>query len=55
MGRSCVAEGVETATQFHVLRSVGVEAYQGWLLSKAVPAADFRELLRRGPLHIPRD
>jgi diguanylate cyclase (GGDEF)-like protein/PAS domain S-box-containing protein len=55
MGRSCVAEGVETATQFHVLRSVGVEAYQGWLLSRPVPAADFRELLRMGPLHIPRD
>ena len=33
MGRSCVAEGVETATQFHVLRGIGVEAYQGWLMS----------------------
>jgi diguanylate cyclase (GGDEF)-like protein/PAS domain S-box-containing protein len=55
MGRSCVAEGVESATQFHVLRSVGVEAYQGWLLSRPVPAAEFRELLRLGPLHIPRD
>lgn len=55
MGRSCVAEGVENATQFHVLRSVGVEAYQGWLLSRAVPAKDFRELLRRGPVHIPKD
>jgi EAL domain-containing protein (putative c-di-GMP-specific phosphodiesterase class I) len=55
MGRSCVAEGVESATQFHVLRSVGVEAYQGWLLSRPVPATEFRELLRLGPLHIPRD
>jgi hypothetical protein len=55
MGRSCVAEGVETATQFHVLRSVGVEAYQGWLLSRPMPATDFRELLRMGPLTIPRD
>jgi diguanylate cyclase (GGDEF)-like protein/PAS domain S-box-containing protein len=55
MGRSCVAEGVENATQFHVLRSVGVEAYQGWLLSRPVPAAQFRELLQRGPLPIPRD
>ena len=55
MGRSCVAEGVENATQFHVLRSVGVEAYQGWLLSRAVPAKEFRELLQRGPLTIPRD
>jgi EAL domain-containing protein (putative c-di-GMP-specific phosphodiesterase class I) len=55
MGRSCVAEGVENATQFHVLRSVGVEAYQGWLLSRPVPAKAFRELLQRGPLTIPRD
>ncbi|HEU5473753.1 MAG TPA: EAL domain-containing protein [Actinophytocola sp.] len=55
MGRSCVAEGVENATQFHVLRSVGVEAYQGWLLSRPVPAVEFRELLRMGPLHIPQD
>jgi len=55
MGRSCVAEGVETATQLHVLRSMGVEAYQGYLLSKPVPAAEFRELLRMGPLRIPRD
>jgi diguanylate cyclase (GGDEF)-like protein/PAS domain S-box-containing protein len=55
MGRSCVAEGVENATQFHVLRSVGVEAYQGWLLSHPVPAAEFRELLRRGPVLIPKD
>lgn len=55
MGRSCIAEGVENATQFHVLRTVGVEAYQGWLLSHPVPAGEFRELLKLGPLHIPGD
>jgi diguanylate cyclase (GGDEF)-like protein/PAS domain S-box-containing protein len=54
MGRSCVAEGVETATQFHVLRGVGVDAYQGWLFSRAVPIKEFRALLERGPLHVPR-
>ncbi|MGB3444280.1 MAG: EAL domain-containing protein [Actinophytocola sp.] len=54
MGRTCVAEGVETDSQFHVLRSFGVEAYQGWLLSKPLPAKEFRELLRMGPVHIPR-
>ena len=54
MGRSCVAEGVELESQFHVLRSFGVEAYQGWLLSQALPANEFRELLRLGPVHIPR-
>ncbi|WP_424189307.1 putative bifunctional diguanylate cyclase/phosphodiesterase [Actinokineospora sp. G85] len=53
MGRSCVAEGVENATQFHVLRGVGVDAYQGWLLSRPIPARDFREVLKLGPVHIP--
>jgi diguanylate cyclase (GGDEF)-like protein/PAS domain S-box-containing protein len=54
MGRSCVAEGVETATQFHVLRGVGVDAYQGWLFSRAVPIKEFRAVLELGPLHVPR-
>ncbi|WP_373289952.1 EAL domain-containing protein [Longimycelium tulufanense] len=54
MDRQCVAEGVETATQFHVLRGVGVDAYQGWLFSRAVPAREFRALLNTGPLHVPR-
>jgi EAL domain-containing protein (putative c-di-GMP-specific phosphodiesterase class I) len=53
MGRSCVAEGVEVESQFHVLRSFGVEAYQGWLLSEPLPAEEFRELLSSGPLQIP--
>lgn len=53
MGRTCVAEGVETETQFNALRDIGVEAYQGWLMSRAVPAEAFRELLRLGPLHVP--
>ncbi|MGQ0842134.1 sensor domain-containing protein [Actinokineospora sp.] len=53
MGRSCVAEGVENATQFHVLRGVGVDAYQGWLMSRPLPARDFRELLKLGPVLIP--
>ena len=35
MGRTTVAEGVETADQFHRLRGIGVDAYQGWLFSKA--------------------
>ncbi|MEU7479007.1 EAL domain-containing protein [Lentzea sp. NPDC042327] len=54
MGRKCVAEGVETATQFHVLRGVGVDAYQGWLFSRPVPPKEFRAILALGPLHIPR-
>ncbi|GAB3458876.1 sensor domain-containing protein [Actinophytocola sediminis] len=55
MGRACVAEGVELESQFHVLRGFGVEAYQGWLLSRPLPAEDFRELLKRGPVDIPSD
>ena len=50
MGLVCVAEGVETAAQFQVLRDLGVDAYQGWLFSRALPAPDLRALLHRGPL-----
>lgn len=50
MDRVCVAEGVENAAQFHVLRQLGVDAYQGWLFSRAVPGPEFRALLERGPL-----
>jgi diguanylate cyclase (GGDEF)-like protein/PAS domain S-box-containing protein len=54
MGRQCVAEGVETATQFHVLSGVGVDAYQGWLFSRGVPAREFREMLSVASLEVPR-
>jgi diguanylate cyclase (GGDEF)-like protein/PAS domain S-box-containing protein len=53
MGRSCVAEGVETATQFHVLRGMGVDAYQGWLFSRALPVREFHALLADGALTVP--
>ncbi|WP_307870416.1 bifunctional diguanylate cyclase/phosphodiesterase [Saccharopolyspora endophytica] len=53
MDRQCVAEGVENATQFRLLRGVGVESYQGWLFSGAVPAPKFREMLANGPLTVP--
>jgi diguanylate cyclase (GGDEF)-like protein len=53
MGRTCIAEGVETVAQLQVLRGLGVDAYQGWLFSRALPAGDFRALLQRGPL-LPR-
>ena len=43
----------ETAKQFEMLRDIGVEAYQGWLLSRAVPPEEFRALLELGPLHVP--
>ncbi|MBV9162154.1 MAG: EAL domain-containing protein [Pseudonocardiales bacterium] len=50
MDRVCVAEGVENAAQFQVLQGLGVDAYQGWLFSRAVPGPEFRTLLERGPL-----
>jgi EAL domain-containing protein (putative c-di-GMP-specific phosphodiesterase class I) len=53
MGRMTVAEGVETAEQFHVLRGIGVDAYQGWLFSRPVPATQLREVLAGGRLATP--
>jgi diguanylate cyclase (GGDEF)-like protein/PAS domain S-box-containing protein len=45
MGRSTVAEGVETAEQFHVLRGLGVDAYQGWLFARPLRADAMRRVL----------
>lgn len=41
-----VAEGVETAEQLGMLAQYGCDAYQGWLFSRAVPAAHIAQLLR---------
>ena len=49
MGRTTVAEGVETTDQYHVLRGVGVEAYQGWLFARSLPPRQLRDAARRGP------
>jgi EAL domain-containing protein (putative c-di-GMP-specific phosphodiesterase class I) len=54
MGRVTIAEGVETAKQFHVLRGIGVDAYQGWLFSRPVRCAEFGGVLTCGPLLVPR-
>jgi hypothetical protein len=40
---------------FHTLSGLGVDYYQGWLFSPAVPATEFRNLLARGSLHVPDD
>jgi len=53
MGRTTVAEGVETAEQFHVLRGIGVDAYQGWLFSRPLRSAAVRDALGRGRLATP--
>ncbi|MDR7304237.1 putative bifunctional diguanylate cyclase/phosphodiesterase [Haloactinomyces albus] len=53
MRRRCIAEGVETVEQFHMLQSLGVDAFQGFLFSPSIPAADFRALLDRGSIPLP--
>ncbi len=45
LGRSVIAEGVETDAQFHTLSRLGVDGYQGWLFSRAVPPHDLHALL----------
>jgi diguanylate cyclase (GGDEF)-like protein/PAS domain S-box-containing protein len=42
-----IAEGVETPQQLEFLRERGCDGYQGFILSKAVPAEAFRRFLGR--------
>ncbi|HZG91343.1 MAG TPA: EAL domain-containing protein, partial [Pseudonocardia sp.] len=53
MGRTTVAEGVETPEQFDVLRGIGVDAYQGWLFSRPLAPNDLHELFTTTPLVTP--
>ena len=48
-GLMTTAEGVEDAEQLSYLRANGCTEGQGYLFSKAVPAADIPELLSRAP------
>jgi diguanylate cyclase (GGDEF)-like protein len=41
-----VAEGVETSAQLQFLQAESCDAIQGYLMSAAIPAADFADLLR---------
>ncbi len=45
MGRTCIAEGVEHTTQHSLLTTLGVDGYQGFLFSPALPPEQFRKLL----------
>lgn len=43
--RHCVAEGVETTIQFHLLIALGIDSYQGYLFAHALPNEDLHALL----------
>ncbi|TCK20597.1 putative bifunctional diguanylate cyclase/phosphodiesterase [Pseudonocardia endophytica] len=53
MGRATVAEGVETAEQFHVLRGLGVTGFQGWLFARSLRPDELVRVLRGGGLPTP--
>lgn len=46
LGMKIVAEGVETDKEFGVIRHLGAEEAQGFLFSKAIPAAEFAKSIR---------
>jgi EAL domain-containing protein (putative c-di-GMP-specific phosphodiesterase class I) len=46
LGLKLVAEGVETPEQLQFLRAAGCDLIQGFLMSRAIPAAAFAELIR---------
>jgi EAL domain-containing protein (putative c-di-GMP-specific phosphodiesterase class I) len=45
LGLNVLAEGVETAEQFELLKRLGCDAVQGFYFSPALPAREFGELL----------
>ncbi|HVB70417.1 MAG TPA: EAL domain-containing protein [Acidimicrobiales bacterium] len=48
MEMTCIAEGVERLEQAEALRDIGCQFAQGYLFSRAIPAAACAELLARG-------
>jgi diguanylate cyclase (GGDEF)-like protein/PAS domain S-box-containing protein len=45
LGLYCIAEGVENGTQQHLLRSIGVDVYQGYHFAPALAPDKFRAFL----------
>ncbi|MDH5290262.1 MAG: EAL domain-containing protein [Acidimicrobiia bacterium] len=48
LGLRIVAEGVETMEVFELVRQLGCDEFQGYLLSRPVPATELEPMLRRG-------
>jgi EAL domain-containing protein (putative c-di-GMP-specific phosphodiesterase class I) len=48
LGLLVIAEGVETEAQRELLSGLGCHAYQGYLFGRALPLAEFEELVSRG-------
>jgi EAL domain-containing protein (putative c-di-GMP-specific phosphodiesterase class I) len=40
------AEGVETPEQLSILREIGCDEYQGFLMSAAIPSEEFARLMQ---------
>jgi EAL domain-containing protein (putative c-di-GMP-specific phosphodiesterase class I) len=48
-----VAEGVENVEQLQLLRNLGCDEYQGYHMSKPMPAQEFEQCLRRADANVP--
>lgn len=58
LGLGIIAEGVEKVAHLHALREMGCDTYQGYLFSKPINVALFKELLflsAKDPKHLFRD
>jgi diguanylate cyclase (GGDEF)-like protein len=50
LGLSVTAEGVETDAQLKLLRTIGCDAFQGWLLARPGPLSELRAHLQDGTI-----